>query len=112
MKAQKIHTCRPKLYTIINCSTSAVTKAFMRTTAYKYQKGMGTKNKNDLSTRAWYIRYQGFTTINNKYKRVTEADTHKIPKLYAIKTEKRASVLSIRRDRIIFHVSSTEVLHN
>ena len=50
-------------------------------------KRYGHKEKNDLSTRAWYITYQAYTTINKNYERVTEADTHKIPELYVIKTE-------------------------
>ena len=73
---------------------------------------MGTKNKNDLSTRAWYIKYQAYTTTNKNYKRVTEANTHEIQKLYALKIEKRARALSIRRANFTFHVSSTEVLQN
>ena len=68
-------------------STSAVTTAFTRTSTCEYQKGMGTKKKNDSSTRAWYITYQAYTTINKIYKRVTEADTRNIPELYVIKTE-------------------------
>ena len=87
IKANKIYTCTPNVYSIKKGSTSAVTTAFTRTSTCEYQKGMGTKKKNDSSTRAWYITYQVCTTISKKYERVTEADTYKIRKLYAWKTE-------------------------
>ena len=45
------------------------------------------ERKNDPSTKSWYITYQAYTTINKIYKRVTEADTRKIPELHVIKTE-------------------------
>ena len=45
------------------------------------------KRKNDPSTKAWYITYQAYTTINKIYERVTEADTRKIPELHVIQTE-------------------------
>ena len=51
---------------------------------------MSTNNKNDLSTKPWFIKYQVYTTINKNYKRVTEADTHEIPILHAIETEKES----------------------
>ena len=51
---------------------------------------MGTKKKNDSSTRAWYVTYQVYTTINKNYERVTEADTHEIPELYVLKREKKS----------------------
>ena len=47
---------------------------------------MGVNIKNDSSTEAWYITYQANTTIKKNYERVTEANTHEIPKLYALKT--------------------------
>ena len=48
---------------------------------------MGTKKRNESFTIAWYITYKDYTTINKNYKRVTEADTHEISKLYLLKTE-------------------------
>ena len=63
-----------------------------------------------MTTRAWYITYQANTTINKNYKRVTEGITHEIPKLYALKTEKRTRDLSVRRANFTFNVSSTQVL--
>ena len=83
VKEHKMNTCTPNVYSIRESSTSAVTTAFTRTSTCEYQKGMGTKKKNDSSTRAWFIIYQAYTIINKNYERVTEADTHKIRKLYA-----------------------------
>ena len=84
----KMHTCTPKGYAIWKCSMSDVTKVFTRTITHKYQKGMGTKKKKYLSTKVWYIKYQAYTAINKIYERVTEANTHQILKLYAIKQKK------------------------
>ena len=50
---------------------------------------MGAKMNNDSSTRAWYITYQIYTTINKNYERVTEADAHEIPELHVLKREKK-----------------------
>ena len=78
-----------KVYAIRKSSTSAVNTAFTRTSTCDYQKDMGTKKKNDSSTRAWYVTYQVYTTINKNYERVTEDDTHEIPKLHVLKGEKK-----------------------
>ena len=83
IKEHKMNTCTPNVYSISKSSKSSVTTAFTRTSTCEYQKGMGTKKKNDASTRAWYITYQVCTTISKNYERVTEADTHKIRELYA-----------------------------
>ena len=45
------------------------------------------KRKSEPSMKAWYIKYQAYTTINKIYERVTEADTRKIPELHVIQTE-------------------------
>ena len=50
------------------------------------------KREKESSTRAWYLTYQVYTTINKNYERVTEAGTHEIPKLYALKREKKERV--------------------
>ena len=89
MKARKMHVCTPKVYALRKCPTSAVTKASTRTSKKRYQKDMEGKRENHSSTRAWYITYQIYTTINKNYERVTEADTHEIPKLYALKRAKK-----------------------
>ena len=90
MQKQKMHACTPKAYAARKCATSAVTKASTRTSKKRYQKDMEGKRENDSSTRAWYIIYQAYTTINKNYERVTEDDTHEIPKLYALKREKKS----------------------
>ena len=92
MTAQKIYVCTPKLYVIRKISTSTVTTAFMRTSTCEYQKGLGANNKNDSSTKDWYITYQANTTINNKYGRITEANAHELPKLNALKTKKEQGI--------------------
>ena len=112
MKARKMDLCTPKVYAVRKCAMSAVMKASTRTLKKRYQKDMEGKRENDSSTRAWYVTYQLYTTINKNYKRVTEADTHEIPKLYALKRDKKARALSIRRANFTFHVSSTEEIHN
>ena len=45
IKAHKIYTCTPNVYSIKKGSTSAVTTAFTRTSTCEYQKGMGTEKK-------------------------------------------------------------------
>ena len=87
MKEQKIHVCTPKVHSVRKCATSADTKASTETPIKGYWKDMEEKRKNDPSTKAWYIKYQTYKTINKNYKRITEDDTHKIQKLYAWKTE-------------------------
>ena len=72
MKARKMHVCTPKVYAVRKCATSAVTKASTRTSKKRYQKDMEEKRENDSSTRAWYITYQVYTTINKNYGRVTQ----------------------------------------
>ena len=47
---------------------------------------MGTKMKNDSSTRAWYIIYQIYTTIRKIYKGI-QRQTRIIFQNYVIKTE-------------------------
>ena len=41
---------------------------------------MEEKRDNDSSKKAWYVKYQAYTTINIIYKRVTKASTHEVPK--------------------------------
>ena len=79
MQKRKMHACTPKLYSVRKCATSAVTKASTRTSKKRYQKDMEGKRENDSSTRAWYVTYQVYTTINKNYERVTEGITHEIP---------------------------------
>ena len=87
IKEHKMNTCTPNVYSIRKSATSAVTAACMRTSTCEYQKCMGTKRKM-TRLRELGITYQAYTTIINKnYERITEADTHKIHKMYARKTE-------------------------
>ena len=79
MKARKMHRCMPKFYAIRKYSTSDVTTVFTTMTKYKYQKYMGKKKKKYASTKAWYLKYQAYMTINKNCKRVIEADMHEIP---------------------------------
>ena len=90
IKQRKMHGCTPKVYSVRKCATSDVTKASTRTSKKRYQKDMEGKRENDSSTRAWYVTYQVYTTINKNYERVTKADTHKIPKLHVMKREKKS----------------------
>ena len=64
----KTYTCTLNVYSIRKSPTSAVTTAFTELKIEKYQKDMGTKMKNDSSTRAWYVIYQIYTTISKIYK--------------------------------------------
>ena len=45
-----------------------------------YQKYMEGTRENGFSTKAWYIKYQVYTTINNNYERITNASMHEVPK--------------------------------
>ena len=51
-----------------------------------YQKGMEGKRENDF----FVYNIPRLTAMNKNYERVIEANTHEIPKLYTIKTEKKS----------------------
>ena len=86
MTAQKIISVYAKTVPI-----SKVLRQLSQQLSQEFQhentKKVWAQRKNGLSTRAWYIKYQAYTTINKNYKRVTETDTRGIPELYVIKTE-------------------------
>ena len=46
----------------------------------KYLNDIGKKQKYDLSTKAWYIKYEAYRTISKIYERVTKPSTHRLPK--------------------------------